>query len=1098
MSKRYPGGLLSTTGVREPSASDQSKNSGVWTLEEQHQSEASGTWANQSGQAYQISRSLRFRQDNSTYLTRTPTTTGDRRTWTYSVWVKRNQLSSDGFLLYATDPGNDGNNHSFLQWFGDKLRFAGNVGGVTQVDWRTTAEYRDPAAWYHIVLNWNTTAVALDDRVRLYVNGVQVTSWSTKSPSPSQNAVLNINLSGYPHRIGWYSGTSFYLDGYLAEANFIDGQALDPSYFGYYDYNGIWQPKKYRGEYGLNGFYLPFKDNQNLSYLGADRKPDTYLEVTTGSGGALTTSDFRWGRSSYNMGNWLYQEGGGGFGLNWDMHNIFNKNFTFEFWYKGTAAQTNFGSQDGGVLSGYNYLVGKGRVNSAFYGWGLHLYSDGNLGLDEFFGGGSSGVFTSGVNILDNVWHHIAVTRNGSTTRIYVDGVQRASGTLNNNTNNGYGLSINGMWDYSNGNYITYRCGGLMDDFRFYTGITKYTSNFTVPSGPLPIGEDDFFWGYVSAAIPFEGANGQTRFPLWIQQQFAPNNFNIADSSADSPTNGSPLDDTGLGGQINGSYATLNPHIVGQTNTIRMAGTQAFLSAGANAYHNSYGTIPMTSGKWYWECYVQRDQGAGQWVQVGIVNSTVAPTNAAAGYSGNMSSAYAYFNDGSRAGNGTVTASYGATFNNGDSIGVAFDADNGTLTFFKNGVSQGVAYSGIPNTIEWVPLGQIFRSNGTFQLIDFNFGHIPFNYPAPAGFKTLNTTNLPISTIPNGRKYFDSIRWLGSGDAIRDIAGLQFRPDLLWSKTRNATNWPFVSDSVRGLPNKLYTNDMGTEDTNPIYGLIRSFNADGFTTGPGTDSMPGAVSDVNAVGTSYVAWNWKAGDNLVTNTSGTITTQVRANNDAGFSIIGYTGNGAEGATIGHGLNRTPKFIIIRHRSGAGNRSWPVWSHITTQSAGSVFTSSTVNIGSKTGGVLSLNLTVAAGAYGLDPQTNGIGSTYIAYCWAEIPGFSKIGTYTGNGSTNGPFIHLGFRPAWIMIKNTSASEQWAIVDNTRYQFNDNIAHILFANSNSTEDLNTDFHEMDFVSNGVKIRGANQALVNGSGNNYVYLAFAENPFYIARAR
>ena len=261
---------------------------------------------------------------------------------------------------------------------------------------------------------------------------------------------------------------------------------------------------------------------------------------------------------------------------------------------------------------------------------------------------------------------------------------------------------------------------------------------------------------------------------------------------------------------------------------------------------------------------------------------------------------------------------------------------------------------------------------------------------------------------------------------------------------------------------------------------VISFDADGFSVG--------SASGFNLSGASHVAWCWKAGGAAVSNTDGTITSQVSANQTAGFSIVSYTGNGILGATIGHGLNKKPSIVIIRNRDTAGT-DWGyltdvidgsnVFSYLNTTNAfgssSTVFTSDTFSVGSGNNG-------------------NENTKRLIAYCWAEIEGFSKFGSYVGNLNADGPFVYCGFKPAWVMIKRTDDTSNWNIRDSSRNSTNPTNLYLL-ANLNDPEGVTSS--EIDFLSNGFKIRNTSTAF-NASGGTYIFAAFAESPFTTANAK
>jgi len=276
------------------------------------------------------------------------------------------------------------------------------------------------------------------------------------------------------------------------------------------------------------------------------------------------------------------------------------------------------------------------------------------------------------------------------------------------------------------------------------------------------------------------------------------------------------------------------------------------------------------------------------------------------------------------------------------------------------------------------------------------------------------------------------------------------------------------------------TNAEGsTDDT------VDSFDSDGFTLGND--------GGTNASGYNYVGWSWKAGGTAVSNTAGSITSQVSANVDAGFSIVSYTGTGAN-ATVGHGLNSAPEMIITKARTN-GSSYWLTY-HSGLASPSTSYMSLNTTNAVDTGGASVWNSTSPTSSVfsvGTSTWINPSGGTMIAYCFADVEGFSKAGSYTGNGSTNGAFVYTGFRPAWVMVKGSSAAESWTIWDNKRNAYN-TASNFLYANTSNSE---LSPAEVDFVSNGFKLRNASSQ-GNVSGRTYIYLAFAEHPFKYANAR
>jgi hypothetical protein len=359
---------------------------------------------------------------------------------------------------------------------------------------------------------------------------------------------------------------------------------------------------------------------------------------------------------------------------------------------------------------------------------------------------------------------------------------------------------------------------------------------------------------------------------------------------------------------------------------------------------------------------------------------------------------------------------------------------------------------------------------------------------------------MPVINKPN--QHFDATLWTGDGTtsprSITNAGG--FQPDLVWSKNRTSTYNHQLFDSVRGtgFSKNLMASQTDIEGTNASsFGFLSAFNSNGFSLTKGTD--PGnEYLWVGKTSDNYVAWQWKAGGAAVANTSGTISSQVSANPTAGFSVVTYTGNGSSSATVGHGLGVAPGMIIVKSRSATS--SWLIWHssltagyqlRFTTDAQEQVSSATTDGgLGSGTSSVINF----IAGSSNVN-NVNANGGTFVAYCWAPVAGYSAFGSYTGNGSADGPFIYTGFRPRFILYKNSSyASTGWAILDSSRDTFNV-LNDRLFAESGVAED--TSVSPMDFTSNGFKVRSTNDG-VNRSSDTIIYMAFAEAPFKFANAR
>jgi hypothetical protein len=332
------------------------------------------------------------------------------------------------------------------------------------------------------------------------------------------------------------------------------------------------------------------------------------------------------------------------------------------------------------------------------------------------------------------------------------------------------------------------------------------------------------------------------------------------------------------------------------------------------------------------------------------------------------------------------------------------------------------------------------------------------------------------TTIDLPTDYFNTVLYTGNG-STNAITGVGHQPDFTWIKRRNSAEGHILIDSVRGVDKRLGSNVTSAESTVTYF---TSFDTDGFT-------VNGTNVATNASGGTFCAWNWLAGGTASSNTDGSITSSVSANTTAGFSIVSYTGNGSAGSTIGHGLGQKPDFIIVKARNNA-SQNWLIYhsdlgagKYLFMNTNGTVTTNNNVWNGTEpTSSVFSVESNNAS---------NGSGVTYIGYCFVEKKGYSKFGSYTGNGNADGTFVYTGFKPAWIMVKRTDATEVWHILDNKRDPFNKNADWKYLDPASSGAEYDNNQH--DFLSNGFKIRAAG-ANSNASGASHIYMAFAENPF------
>lgn len=573
---------------------------------------------------------------------------------------------------------------------------------------------------------------------------------------------------------------------------------------------------------------------------------------------------------------------------------------------------------------------------------------------------------------------------------------------------------------------------------------------------------------------------------------FEPENVQNYSLVPDSPTN---------------NFATLSPlHTVGG---VTLSEGNLKLTGAGTDYDRSFATIPITSGKWYAEFkYISGDDRA----MFGIIREDTFTTTASH-YIGSQSNQYG-LDFRARAYTNSVELFDATNFATGDVGSIAFDADNGKVWFGKKGQwfdssggftgdpagGNNAVYTFTASGYTWL-LG-CHDYNGTNLQANFgqddSFGGTvtpggytdaeergSFKYPVPAGFLSLCAANLPEPDISpaNGQEpedYFNTVIYTGASPSDKAVTGVGFQPDWVWIKARGQAYNHALYDSVRGATKELYSNTTDAEatDTNGL----KSFDSDGFTVG-----SDGEVGDPTG---TRVAWNWLAGGTAVSNTDGSITSSVSANTKAGFSICKWTGTGSN-LTVGHGLEVAPKAYIVKRIDGTS--SWHMYHDslgagkgIQLSGTGDQITLSTYwNSTAPTSSVFSI------GTYS---NVNTSSANYIAYVFAEVENYSKIGSYTGNGSSDGVFVHCGFRPAFVLLKKSSAAgDNWSMYDNKR-DIDNAVAEYLIPNDAQAAGT-TD--TMDFVANGFKVRNSG-SYVNTSGATYIFIAFAEMPFKYAQAR
>ncbi len=538
------------------------------------------------------------------------------------------------------------------------------------------------------------------------------------------------------------------------------------------------------------------------------------------------------------------------------------------------------------------------------------------------------------------------------------------------------------------------------------------------------------------------------------------------------------------------NFATLNP--VAISNGTLSNGNLTWTPTGNSA--SAWSTIAVNTGKWYFEMTKNSGDAFISISQTPKFNGFQTDSDAVS------VSLYMYYASGGSGGNrflyNSSTTAFPSGFGNDDVgtiYGVTLDFDADQIIVRRNNDDSTKATFSIPAALKAKPLHVGYSVYTTWTGGDFswNFGQRPFAYTPPTGFKKLNTFNLPDSTITDGSEHFDTALYTGTGSSLA-ITGLEFSPDLVWTKGRDVAYSHYWFDSVRGVGNRIMSNSTSNEDGS-VSG-VTSFDTNGFTLGTDVGA--------NNSGSAFVGWNWKGSDSTaVSNTDGDITSTVSANTTAGFSIVTYTGTGTAGDTVGHGLGANLGLLITKPRSISGG--WAVASTglgVTGDTLGGFPESYYIALNATGARANNGESVLALGnaskfAIGSGLEMNQSGATYVAYCFTPIEGYSKFGSYTGNGSADGPFIYTGFRPAFLILKQTDTTRDWQIHDTARNPNNVSQYH-LKANDAGAEGSGSGAY-LDIVSNGFKLRTSG-AGHNNSGGTYMYMAFAENPFKNSNAR
>jgi hypothetical protein len=721
---------------------------------------------------------------------------------------------------------------------------------------------------------------------------------------------------------------------------------------------------------------------------------------------------------------------------------------------------------------------------------------------------GFNTLFRETTQVLRDVsaWYHLVVTLDttnataGNRIKMYLNGAEITAFSTSNNPTSSQSLGVNQAATHKLGSLTSTYFDGYLAETNFIDGQALTPSSFGETNAVTGVWQPKEYAGtYGTNGFYLNFSDNASTTTLGDDlsgngNDWTTNNISVTagvtyDSMIDVPT---PYDD---GGNGRGNYATLNAVAKGSTAVLSNGNLQTTSNGRTSGSSIATIAMPNNSGKYYWEVSPSINVTNNDPLMAGIipVDGSLSVDSRSIGFM-----TYCYTSNIAVSYQSTVSSLFviASTLQTTDILRFAYDSATNKIWLGLNGnwynstgsttgdpASGANATQVVDSTKTWVANGCVDGPSSLTAI--FNFGQRPFTYTPPTGFVALNTQNLPAPTISNGASYMAATTYTGTGSALtvaNTVGSASFQPDLVWVKGRSGATDHALYDAVRGVQLQLESNTT-TAETTETTGLT-AFGSTGFTVG--------ALAQMNTSAATYVAWQWNAGGSTVTNTSGSISAQVRANPTAGFSVVTYTGTGAN-ATVGHGLGVAPSMIITKVRSTSG-ADWSVY-HTSTGNTKSLFLNTTAIPSTSVNFWNNTSPTSSVFSVGISGGTNNSGNTMIAYCFAAVAGYSAFGSYTGNGAADGPFVYLGFRPRFIMTKRTDSTSVWGMWDSGRSTYNASTAR-LQAESSAAE-LNQAATTIDILSNGFKPRTADTD-VNASGGTYIYMAFAEVPFKSALGR
>ena len=977
--------------------------------------------------SHTVDDSALFIAGDSDYLSRTPSSSGNRRTWTFSAWVKRGQIGTlSGVHLFGADRGSG---------YGDRITFGNgdtddrfNVGFNDAGDGRlqTKQYFKNPSTWTNFVVAVDTTQSTSTDRVKIYINGVLLTADELDTATyPAEDYDTYVNYTT-AQMVGARGGAvNQFMDGYMAEVVMIDGTQLAASSFGQTDTStNRWIPKDVSGlTFGTNGFYL---NMESAGMLGLDETSDD------NSSGSTNSSASEW-------------QGATG-------------NFTF------TGSNITNGSSNSGIYTG-------GTFRGDFFIQGDLTNGDGgtnNLALGIFdyneIGTVNTGVGNVGMSSMTNSFWIYTTPDTDEIDTYYGSALQSTENWTSGNT-----VKIN-----RTGSTVTL----LVEDSVVHTWSQSSTGLLKAARGQNNTGDN-------SNTVSWTGISANNSYAM--------NNMDTTNGSNqmyDTPTKNTCVFNT-------------NYYYSSQAPDSNVGNVTIGAYDGGNSGYGCPDFVIPSSGKYYWEWKITAMSSASyKFAGQGIYNTANNVIDDGDGFSRDDS--WSYYVDYGTSGNDSYAkrwinhsstnmyagASESSKTDFTPTYQIAVDMDNGFIYFGKDNtwLNSGDPTSGATGTgglaidtgVSWSPMyyndagsvestvsnnwGQWRYYDSAALTLDSDAGGY-FRYTAPTNYKALNQDNMAANTA--------------------GITGFS------WIKNRDAADNHILQDRVRGVYEYLIGNDDAAEatDTNSVQRFLQQ------------GVQIGNMDAVNTSAESLVLWQWAANgagtvdaDGMTkTSDSSTTSITISANATAGFSIIKYTGNGAA-STIAHGLGKIPSFIIVKNYSSTG----PGWYVYHTEIGATKYLRLEGNGAAQTdsnpwndGSPVFSTTTFTVGGGG--SYINDSGDNHIAYCWAEIEGYTKFGKYTGNGDADGPFIYTGFKPSFVLIKNITSAKSWVMKDGVRNPYNP-CTRSLYCNLPNVESPDTpdNDNDIDILATGFKVINSGHTGSNTTDDEYVFMAWADNPF------